>query len=135
MSRPPEHIDHFVYRAYDGWGDLLYVGCSKNVEKRLTEHSKHGWRKRMYRCEVDGPYPYSVARSIERELIRTADPRHNGDTPRAIADRRARHNFFESVMHTAIAAGEDLTTAIDQAAIASSFEFPELIQYDLEVPA
>lgn len=125
-------VDHFVYRTYDAWGDLLYVGCSKDVEKRLKEHPKRGWRKRMCRCEVDGPYSYPVARSIERELICTANPQHNGDTPRAIAGRRARATFFESVMRAALASGEDLNTAADQAAVATSFEFPDWLRYELE---
>lgn len=121
-----EAREHFVYRAFDSAGRLLYVGCSLNVQQRMRDHRYWGsWYRLMVRHEVDGPYPYAEARAIEWEAIQTEDPIHNAQTPRAVADRSRRRKFYASVMDAAIAHGEHWTVACHQALVATAIEFAE----------
>jgi predicted GIY-YIG superfamily endonuclease len=33
----------YVYRLYDAVGNLLYIGCSKNVNRRISKHKATPW--------------------------------------------------------------------------------------------
>lgn len=71
--------DHWVYLNYDEFGEVLYVGCTKNIKRRHREHRQDyaGWLPYMARTALKGPYTYKVARRIERELINQLDPWFN----------------------------------------------------------
>lgn len=127
MPRPSDLVDHYVYRAWGEFGRLLYVGCSKDPAVRLRDHgaSRAKWVPLMVRMTVDGPYSYSVARSVEWQAIQTEDPDFNGQTPRALADRRARSDYFNDVMQTAMSHGVSLNDAARHAVIASDFHFAD----------
>src|SRR5690606_10898520 len=68
-----------VYRAWDGEGRLLYIGCTVDLEQRLRQHR-----------ETSPWYPYAVtvssvaystraeAAEAESEAIRTEDSWFNG---------------------------------------------------------
>lgn len=70
---------HFVYRMFDADGRLLYVGCTKDIVRRLRNHrSENGhFFHRIARIHQQGPYPYRSALAIERQLINTLRPDFN----------------------------------------------------------
>lgn len=64
---------HYVYRAFDDAGLLLYIGCSVDVKARMTQHrSGSAWHKFMARLVVSEPYDgFDRARAAERKAIDT----------------------------------------------------------------
>ena len=69
---------HYVYRIFNRAGDLLYIGCTVNVEKRLKQHRRKEWWPRPFASVmVDGPYPdRNAGRAAEDVAIETEHPRH-----------------------------------------------------------
>lgn len=82
----PARREHFVYRAFDAKGQLLYVGCTMDLDRRYKEHSarKHPsrWWHLAVRFVLSGPYNYDTGRRLEREAIRSEAPIWNTDEPR-----------------------------------------------------
>lgn len=72
-------LPHFVYRCYDIDGDLLYVGCSKDVEKRLADHAKspNSWVPCVQFLELEEHPDLKTARTAESEAIATEHPYWN----------------------------------------------------------
>jgi predicted GIY-YIG superfamily endonuclease len=75
---------HYLYRCYDADGDLIYIGCAEDVEKRIRSHRKGVARASrllrlfMVRYEASGPYPTKeAALYAEREAIRLEQPLFN----------------------------------------------------------
>lgn len=75
---------HFVYRCYDADGDLIYIGCTANVTKRIASHRRGDkaasrWLAVfMDRYEVEGPYPdRDAGRQAECEAIQAEQPLFN----------------------------------------------------------
>lgn len=68
-----EVTPHFVYRAFDSYGLLLYIGCTLDVVKRMSQHrSQSQWHRYAETIAIAGPYDTkSEARRIEREAIDT----------------------------------------------------------------
>lgn len=67
--------DHYVYRAYDADGRLLYVGCTKRLELRQKEHrTESNWMHLAERFTVAGPFTYEVARRKESEELAAGRP-------------------------------------------------------------
>lgn len=75
--------EHFVYRCYDAEGQLLYVGCTQDVNARMSVHAS-SWQNpasaylnlHMARHEVE-PEPYIgriAGRAAERQAIETERP-------------------------------------------------------------
>jgi hypothetical protein len=74
----PRRREHFVYRAFESFGQLLYVGCTRSVDQRRYEHSRWSeWYQFAARCHISGPYTYTVARRIESTAISTESPYFN----------------------------------------------------------
>ena len=77
------HQPHDVYRAYLG-GDLIYIGISVNVFKRLSEHKKYArWYWEADRLEVVRRPNRSAARAEEARVIAESAPRYNVTPERA----------------------------------------------------
>ena len=67
-----------VYRAYDESGAILYVGSSKDLEKRLGQHRRSSqWWPLAARIERDEFATIAEARAAEDEAIAVLDPPHN----------------------------------------------------------
>lgn len=61
---------HFVYRAFDEFGILLYIGCTLNVKNRMGSHADKPWRPFMARLVVSDAYPnLADGRRAEAEAI------------------------------------------------------------------
>lgn len=72
-SRP-----HYVYRAFDGYGILLYVGCTLNPDGRLATHrSGSPWYRFAESIGVTGSYERREALHLERTAIDTEAPHFN----------------------------------------------------------
>lgn len=75
---------HYVYRAYDEFGSVLYVGCTKHPEARFRQHlggNSYGGRwfnPWVTRWRVSGPYPKLTALRIEKQWIKDLEPIFNG---------------------------------------------------------
>jgi hypothetical protein len=75
---------HYVYRCYGPDDQLLYVGCTVEVQTRIWNHRYSPRRASrwltacMDRYEVSGPYPGRIAgREVERQAIQTEGPLFN----------------------------------------------------------
>lgn len=67
-----------VYRAFDTYGRLLYVGQTRNVEQRLREHSTlSAWWLFHKTVEVTPYATREEAMAAEAEAIQTEYPRWN----------------------------------------------------------
>jgi predicted GIY-YIG superfamily endonuclease len=123
----PDLREHFVYRALDAEGRLLYVGCSMNVERRMAEHKAWGeWTHRVARLKLAGPYNYSTARRMEREAIQSEDPLFNAQAPRRRAARRRQHKLFDEVLASSLTQGESRDEAVRLALLAVDSEMEVL---------
>lgn len=70
-------------------GELIYVGSSKNVDKRLREHRQNG---RQFDCAHVISCPIEHAITIESQLIKRLEPSENiRGLPHRAATERARH--------------------------------------------
>ena len=68
----------YVYRLYDVYGDLLYIGTGKDPARRLADHRRRKpWRREIDRQTTE-PYPdRATAEVAEAIAIHTEYPRHN----------------------------------------------------------
>ncbi|GAB3776624.1 putative GIY-YIG superfamily endonuclease [Nocardioides ginsengisegetis] len=70
MAERHEAAENYVYRAFDDAGRLLYIGCSLNVEQRLTVHRRESdWFRYCNTLRLAGPYRRSEAMRLERDAI------------------------------------------------------------------
>lgn len=83
---PTQRADHFLYRCYDADGDLIYIGCTSNVKRRMVHHRRGIGGSRaskwlsacMVRHEVNGPFQgRNAAREFERQAIAIECPIFN----------------------------------------------------------
>lgn len=67
--------EYFVYHAWDAEGQLLYVGRTKRLALRYSEHrSQSDWMHLAVRFKVAGPFTYEVAHQKEREGLTAGRP-------------------------------------------------------------
>lgn len=70
--------NHFVYRAYDEAGRLLYVGVTRSPSTRRAWHRYNSaWFTDVTSVRMTGPLPASDARDLEFRLICDEAPLHN----------------------------------------------------------
>lgn len=81
---PTRHAPHFIYRCYDKDDDLIYIGCTSNVKRRISAHRRGGkavgrWLTvSMVRHEVEGPFDgRDAGRAAERSAIQVEQPLFN----------------------------------------------------------
>ena len=75
---------HYLYRCFDADGDLIYIGCTSNVKRRLSAHRASRalasrWLSAfMARHEIEGPFPDRAAGlAAERRAIQSEQPLFN----------------------------------------------------------
>jgi hypothetical protein len=67
-----------LYRLYNGQGQLLYIGISGDVHKRLSAHARtQPWWPEVESCQVEFFPTRDVLADAERLAIREEHPRHN----------------------------------------------------------
>lgn len=115
-----EHIDsgrdHFVYRLYDVDGNLLYVGCTKRLDRRRQEHmaQRPAMIAATSRIRLEGPYPRSVARAIESKALRKESP-FFGWTPAKHRIQCQRNRWVKERIRDLVMGGVEPTDAIRRA--------------------
>lgn len=70
---------HFVYRAFDREGELLYIGCTSNLDQRRAAHrSTSDWYPYAASFRIAGPFDRETALRIEKQAIETEGSWFNG---------------------------------------------------------
>lgn len=110
----PARREHFVYRAFDAKGQLLYVGCTMDIKRRRGEHKMSSkWWPAAVRFRVSGPYNYSVGRQLEREAIKGEHPLWNHNEPRRFRIEAMRTRIYNRAFRSAYAATGSVDAAYD----------------------
>jgi hypothetical protein len=125
--------DHFVYHLFNAESDLLYVGCSRRVQKRLEEHRQSARRamvNEIHHIKLKGPYTRDVARAIERADIRGPVEPLYGWTPQRHREQRARSRWINDRLAGLIAGGTEVGAAVSQAVKDADEWFPDPNEYE-----
>lgn len=76
MTWPARTIDrvlgvpHYVYRAFDSYGVLLYIGCTLDVGTRMAQHrSGSAWHRYAETIAIAGPWSREDALKREADAI------------------------------------------------------------------
>jgi predicted GIY-YIG superfamily endonuclease len=92
---------HYVYRAFDDLGLLLYVGCSTDVARRLAQHRSRGlWAQYMSDLTSSGPMGRDEALLAETKAIATEGPFFNAQPEHTVmvqANRNAALRMLHSL--------------------------------------
>lgn len=76
-----EERTHFIYRAFDEFGQLLYIGCTKDPVKRWKQHRSEGgpstWVQYAKDFKMVGPFLKAEAFAREDVLIEDEKPAFN----------------------------------------------------------
>lgn len=120
--------DHFVYRVYDAAGQLLYVGCTKRLDKRWAEHKaeRPGMVAAARRFRLQGPFARVTARELERVAIRSEEPLI-GWTPAKHREKCARNRWIKDRVRELCDSDDpqDIYAAITQACKDADDVFPD----------
>lgn len=68
---------HVVYRAYDVYGDLLYVGISLDFRARANAHRTSQWWSQVTRIDIEHMPDRDSALAREARLIALFLPTYN----------------------------------------------------------
>jgi hypothetical protein len=68
---------HFLYRAFDAEGQLLYIGRTWEPWRRFSSHGQSPWRPFAARVEWEFVGDYEAAKQAEAHAIRSEHPIHN----------------------------------------------------------
>ncbi|NIL77676.1 hypothetical protein RhoFasB10_03827 [Rhodococcus sp. B10] len=125
LDRGDDVRNHFVYRAFDKDGRLLYVGCSSRPLTRWNEHrsSSPWWTSKARTFRMQGPYCYRTARGIEREALRSEDPLY-GWTPKRHREVRRRDAWANRRIAGLMQGGMDFPVAVKKAYREAHQRFP-----------
>ena len=73
-----KHAPHTVYRHFDKWGKLLYVGCTYSPFLRLQHHvSTSHWSEDIVNVTLERFPSRAEALAAEAKAIKTEQPLHN----------------------------------------------------------
>ncbi|WNM74454.1 G-I-Y Y-I-G endonuclease [Gordonia phage BearBQ] len=116
VDKSAEVRDHFVYRLFDANERLLYVGCTRRLDKRYAEHrtDKPLMIAATARIYLQGPFTRTKARAVERFAICTESP-FIGWTPEKQEVSTARSRWMKSRIAELTASGTEVIAAIYQA--------------------
>ena len=69
---------HCVYYCYNAEGEMLYIGCTKQMLERLTCHkSKSAWVPYLHKIRLRWFDSFGEARRFEEEAIYRNRPEYN----------------------------------------------------------
>lgn len=78
MVNPKLRCVTAVYKLYDTFGDLIYVGITIDPETRFKKHSyDKWWWPTVHRTEIEWTLSFRIAEHVESQLIETHQPKHN----------------------------------------------------------
>lgn len=82
LSARVQALEHYIYRAFDDRGRLLYVGCTSDVDARWDAHRRGSeWFPRATRRTISEPDSFDGARAGELQAILTEHPMFNMNEP------------------------------------------------------
>lgn len=118
--------EYFVYRCFNTAGELLYVGCTKRLSQRWSEHrtQRPVMTDQTARCRLQGPYTREVALRIEKEAIRAEEPLH-GWSPLKHREKCARSKWIDQRTIELTKNGVDVHIAIRRAVVEAEEWFPD----------
>jgi len=92
-----DNVPHYVYRAYDDQGVLLYIGCTYQLDVRLKAHQSMSrrWAQHMVDVQVETHPNRAEGLSAERLAISTERPLYNSDG-RDFYERRDEVRAYEA---------------------------------------
>ncbi|RRQ26272.1 GIY-YIG nuclease family protein [Rhodococcus sp. Eu-32] len=130
--------NHFVYRAFDAEGRLLYIGCTQNLKARWQQHrfANLHWVVQTHRLKTVGPLCYRTARAVEKAAIASESPRY-GWTPER-GQRLARKRAWVEQRRRELMSGkrpwemefDDYSAICDKAEDEANGRFPNLWNSD-----
>jgi predicted GIY-YIG superfamily endonuclease len=83
-----------LYRHWDVYDNLLYVGISNNFVERLAQHKEGaGWYKDIYMVTIEHFETREEALLREAEAIRTEKPLHNVKHNKPVKNTRKRIEY------------------------------------------
>ena len=66
---------YFVYRCYDAEGKCVYIGCTSNLQRRMSEHrTQRSGADLAVRIKVSGPYLRTTALELEKRFMDAEQP-------------------------------------------------------------
>lgn len=136
-TRTPLLREHFVYRAFDLNGVLLYIGCSVRPALRLKEHrASSRWGHRAVRITLAGPYNYETARLVEYNAIESERSIYNYSSERR-ALHRIKSDFVSAKLNELIARDvpwQDAVLLASDLADVTFRDYSDEMLTDLSVP-
>lgn len=84
IQQPAGNGTTYLYRIYTADHELLYIGITDNITRRLGDHSKQQpWWATAHHYQLDAHPTRFAAETAERQTIRDEHPQHNivGYTP------------------------------------------------------
>lgn len=117
--------DHFVYRVFDAASQLLYIGCTKRLDKRWVEHQSERPQMvaRAATFKLQGPFPRAVARQMELHALRSEEPVY-GWTPERGREARRINKWISNRAMTLHQTGVEMISAVYQAVAEADEIFP-----------
>lgn len=68
---------HVVYTFRSADGDVLYVGCTSNMTRRLYKHHGKPWWHEVTKVDTTEVADWHLGRRLEAHLIRILSPKYN----------------------------------------------------------
>lgn len=81
---------HFVYRVYDEFDQLIYIGCTKDRVRRWSQHRANNtaWVAFSRSARLVGPFEKRKAFALESTLIEAEKPFFNALRSHKVSVRR-----------------------------------------------
>lgn len=79
-----DETETYLYRLWSSGGDLLYIGVTSDIERRMTQHSKvQSWWGDVAMWGIQVLPTRSAAFAAEAAAVAGESPRHNLKLKRA----------------------------------------------------
>lgn len=79
-----DDTETYLYRLWSSSGDLLYIGVTVDLARRMTQHRKvQPWWDDVAMCGIQVLPTRSAAFAAEATAVATESPRHNVKLKRA----------------------------------------------------
>lgn len=117
--------NHFVYRAYDEHGLLLYIGCTLDPDQRWRQHRrKSAWAQYAATFKMVGPFYRADALTYETLAIESEDSFFNATRDQieaVMANWREARRRLSEVGIPSVAYFDDKASAAEQNAAAEEY--------------
>lgn len=70
-------MSDYLYKCHSYSGQIIYVGITSDMTKRMRQHSEKAWFREVSWVETEEHDSRDAAAAAEAELIKKLKPRHN----------------------------------------------------------